>query len=70
MGNPVVHWELMSKDPAGIASFYEKLFDWKIQHVPELNYRMVETGGEGGTSNTRTSRAWARFPCSPIPTAA
>jgi uncharacterized protein len=48
MGNPVVHWELMSKDPAGIASFYEKLFDWKIQHVPELNYRMVDTGGEGG----------------------
>lgn len=48
MGNPVVHWELMSKDPAGIASFYEKLFGWKIQHVPELNYRMVDTGGEGG----------------------
>lgn len=48
MGNPVVHWELMSKDPAGISSFYEKLFGWKIQHVPELNYRMVDTGGEGG----------------------
>jgi predicted enzyme related to lactoylglutathione lyase len=48
MGNPVVHWELMSKDPAGIASFYEKLFGWTIQHVPELNYRMVDTGGEGG----------------------
>src|SRR4249920_1733863 len=48
MGNPVVHWELLSKQPAKIASFYEQLFGWKIQHRPELNYRIVETGGEGG----------------------
>ena len=48
MGNPVVHWELMSKDPARVAAFYERVFDWKIQHMPELNYRMVDTGGEGG----------------------
>jgi len=48
MGNPVVHWELLSKQPAKIASFYEQLFGWKIQHHPELNYRIVETGGEGG----------------------
>ena len=48
MGNPVVHWELMSKDPARISAFYEKLFDWKIQHFPDMNYRIVETGGEGG----------------------
>jgi len=48
MGNPVVHWELMSKDPAKAAAFYEKLFGWKIQHRPELNYRIVDTGGEGG----------------------
>ncbi|MEK6210128.1 MAG: VOC family protein [Pseudomonadota bacterium] len=48
MGRPVVHWELMSKDPAKVSAFYEKLFDWKIQHFPEMNYRLVETGGEGG----------------------
>lgn len=44
MGSPVVHWELMSKDPAKVAGFYEKLFGWKIQHRPELNYRIVDTG--------------------------
>ena len=38
----------MSKDPAKVADFYEKIFGWKIQHIPEMNYRMVETGGEGG----------------------
>jgi uncharacterized protein len=48
MGRPVVHWELMSKDPANIAAFYEKIFGWKIQHVPEMNYRLVDTGGKGG----------------------
>ena len=48
MGNPVVHWELLSKDPAKVASFYEQVFDWKIQHRPELNYRLVDTGGAGG----------------------
>ena len=48
MGRPVVHWELMSKDPAKVSAFYEKIFGWKIQHMPELNYRFVETGGAGG----------------------
>lgn len=48
MGSPVVHWELMSKDPAKLSAFYANVFDWKIQHMPEMNYRMVEPGGEGG----------------------
>jgi len=48
MGRPVVHWELMSKDPPRVAAFYEKIFGWKIQHRPEMNYRLVETGGTGG----------------------
>lgn len=46
MGNPVVHWELMSKDPAKVSDFYAKIFGWKVQHRPELNYRIVDTGGE------------------------
>ncbi len=48
MGAPVVHFELWSKDPARISSFYEQVFGWKINHVPEMNYRVVETGGKGG----------------------
>ena len=44
MGNGVVHWELMSKDPEKVSAFYHKVFDWKIQHRPELNYRIVDTG--------------------------
>jgi predicted enzyme related to lactoylglutathione lyase len=47
MGNPVVHWELMSKDPAGVSDFYSKLFGWKVTHHPRINYRLVETGAKG-----------------------
>ena len=48
MGQPVVHWEFWSEDPARIADFYQKVFAWHISAIPELNYRLVETGGQGG----------------------
>jgi uncharacterized protein len=48
MGQPVVHWELWSEDPARIADFYQEVFGWTIRAIPELNYRAVETGGKGG----------------------
>ena len=48
MGNPVVHWELMSKEPAKVADFYAKIFGWKVNHFPEINYRIVETGAKEG----------------------
>jgi hypothetical protein len=47
MGKPVVHWEFWSKDPQNISDFYAKVFEWNIQHIPELDYRLVDTGGEG-----------------------
>jgi len=48
MGQPVVHWELWSEDPEKISGFYTAVFDWRIRHIPEMNYRLVETGGTGG----------------------
>jgi predicted enzyme related to lactoylglutathione lyase len=39
---------LWSEDPGKVSEFYETVFDWKINHLPEMNYRLVETGGEGG----------------------
>jgi uncharacterized protein len=48
MGKPVVHFELLSKNPEKLSQFYEKVFAWKIQHIPEINYRVVDTGGQGG----------------------
>lgn len=48
MGQPVVHWELWSQDPKKVSDFYAEVFGWEIRHIPELDYRLVETGGEGG----------------------
>ena len=48
MGRPVVHWELWSQDPEKVSDFYERVFGWEIRHIPEMSYRLVETGGEGG----------------------
>jgi predicted enzyme related to lactoylglutathione lyase len=47
MGNPVVHWELISTEPAKVADFYAKLFGWKVDYRPELNYRTVDTAAKG-----------------------
>ena len=48
MGQPVVHLELWSQDPAKVSEFYEKVFDWNVKHMPEMDYHLVQTGGEGG----------------------
>lgn len=47
MGNAVVHFELMSREPEKVSGFYARVFDWKVTHHPEINYRIVETEAEG-----------------------
>lgn len=48
----VVHVEIPAAHVAGAAKFYESLFGWKMQHVPEMNYTMWEDGsGSGGGFN-------------------
>ncbi|GAB4448356.1 MAG: VOC family protein [Anaerolineales bacterium] len=45
----VVHVEIPAADVKAAAAFYQELFGWKIQHVPEMNYTMWEDGsGSGG----------------------
>ena len=48
MAHPVVHFEIAGKDGKKLQEFYGKLFDWKIEVDPAMNYGMVDTGGEGG----------------------
>ena len=48
MGQPVVHWEIASRDAAAMRAFYQELFGWKVTVDETLNYGIVETGGEGG----------------------
>ena len=45
----IVHVEIPATDVKGAGKFYQALFDWKIQEMPEMNYTMWEDGsGSGG----------------------
>jgi predicted enzyme related to lactoylglutathione lyase len=48
MGNPVVTWQIISKNPEGAASFYADLFEWRVLNNNALGYRMVDTCNEHG----------------------
>jgi predicted enzyme related to lactoylglutathione lyase len=48
MGRPVVHWEFWSEKPQRLAGFYEDLFGWHTQDVPQLDCHMVAADGQGG----------------------
>ncbi len=51
MGNPFVHVELASTDPAKAKEFYGKLFDWKLEDTtvgPEQQtYTSIRVGEKG-----------------------
>lgn len=45
----VVHVEIPAVNVEAAGKFYQELFGWKLQHVPEMNYTMWEDGsGSGG----------------------
>ncbi len=52
MGNPFVHVELNTQDPAKAKSFYQSLFDWKLNDVDMGGgkiYTLIDVGaGTGG----------------------
>ena len=48
MGNPVVQWQIVAKDPEAVTRFYSALFGWKVNANNALGYRAVETGNGRG----------------------
>lgn len=45
----VVHVEIPAANIQAAGAFYEALFGWKIEHIPEMNYTMwVDGSGSGG----------------------
>src|ERR1700730_12757307 len=47
MGNPVVHFEIRSKDPDATRKFYGDLFVWSFPEGGMPGYSYVESGVEG-----------------------
>lgn len=50
MGNPVIQWQLVTKNPDSSAKFYGALFDWEMNRNNLLGYQTVDTGSEVGIS--------------------
>jgi uncharacterized protein len=48
MGNPVTQWQIITKEPAKHAAFYEQAFGWKVHDDNPLGYRVADTGGVPG----------------------
>jgi predicted enzyme related to lactoylglutathione lyase len=44
MANPVVHFEIISRDAKKLTGFYGKTFGWKIKNMKPMDYGMVDTG--------------------------
>lgn len=50
--HPLIHFEFSTTDPERDAKFYNELFGWKFQQMPEMNYATFEAeGGPGGGLN-------------------
>lgn len=47
MPNPVVHFEIQSKQSEALKSFYGDLFGWHIDSSNPMNYGIVDTHSEG-----------------------
>jgi len=44
VGNAIVHLEIPVTDLHKAESFYSKLFGWKVDLMPEMNYALFDTG--------------------------
>lgn len=48
MANPVMRWQILTKQPKKLEEFYSALFGWKVSADNALGYRQVETACQEG----------------------
>ncbi|HVV63901.1 MAG TPA: VOC family protein [Rhizomicrobium sp.] len=46
--NRPVHFEIHAADPAKLSKFYADVFGWKITHMPQFDYFLIDTGDADG----------------------
>lgn len=52
MPSSVTHFEIFPEDLASLAEFYRRLFGWRIEQAPGIDYYVIDTGSDG-TSGLR-----------------
>jgi predicted enzyme related to lactoylglutathione lyase len=50
MGNPVTHFQILSKKPDEAARFYATFFGWRVDSTNPLGYRTIDTGARTGAT--------------------
>jgi len=48
MAQPVRHFELIAKDTKKLRNFYTKLFGWRPEDYPGMDYAMLHTDAKSG----------------------
>jgi uncharacterized protein len=48
MPNPVMHWQILTRQPKKLEDFYSALFGWKVSGDNPLGYRQVYTNSPEG----------------------
>ena len=48
MGQPVMQWQILARNPDAVTAFYTKLFGWRVNANNAMGYRTVDTGSERG----------------------
>jgi len=48
MGQPVMQWQILARDPDALTSFYTKLLGWRVNSDNPMGYRTVDTGAGRG----------------------
>jgi predicted enzyme related to lactoylglutathione lyase len=48
MGDPVVQWQVITRQPEQHAAFYSAVFGWKISSDNPLGYRIADPGAGRG----------------------
>lgn len=48
MANPVMHWQILTKQVKKMEEFYMALFGWKVSGDNPLGYRQVDTTSKDG----------------------
>ena len=41
--NSVAHFEIYADDPDKLEQFYTSLFDWTVERMPGMDYRLIKT---------------------------
>lgn len=54
MGQPVVHFEIIGRDPARLRSYYRELFGWEFQTGDAATEAVSEPGSYGFVDGTTT----------------